>query len=129
VVLAWCCLAFVALATSALFLDADVWEERSELWSVVGLIVGFGIGAAYCFGEYFLTRGTYDDDRIDFYTPWTGRKAERWSELRTVELNSSANWYVLIFGSGRKVRISSLLSGHGAILSLVHAKGFLLDGE
>jgi hypothetical protein len=129
VVLAWCCLAFVALAGSALLFDNDVWEERSELLSVVGLIVGFGLAAAYCFGEYFLTRGTYDDDGIDFHTPWTGRKTERWSDLRSVELNSQASWYVLTFLSGRKVRISSLLSGHGAVLSLIHTKGFLLDGE
>src|SRR5688572_20603179 len=58
VVLGWCCLAFVGLAVWALFYDLDVWEKRSELFSVIGIIVGFGTGAAYCFGEYFFTRGT-----------------------------------------------------------------------
>jgi len=127
VVLAWCCLAFVGLAVWALFYDLDVWEKRSELFSVIGLIVGFGGGAGYCFAEYFGTRGTYDDQRIDFYTPWTGRKTESWNELNGVEFNAQASWYVLTFRSGNKVRISSLLSGHGGVLSLLEKRGFPLD--
>jgi hypothetical protein len=124
VVLAWCCAAFVALAASALFVDANVWEDRGELLAVVGLIVGFGLGAAYCFAEYFLTRGRYDDEGIDFRTPWTGRKSERWSDLRDVQFNPQSSWYVLTFRSGNRIRISSLLSGHGALLTLLEGRGF-----
>jgi len=127
VVLAWCCLAFVALAVWALFYDVDVWEKRSELFSVIGLIVGFGCGAGYCFAEYFGTRGTYDDEGIDFRTPWTGRKRERWNDFAELAFNAQASWHVLTFRSGNKIRISSLLSGHGGILSLLAARGFLLD--
>lgn len=123
VVLGWCCLAFVGLAVWALFYDLDVWEKRSELLSVIGIIVGFGVGAAYCFGEYFFTRGTYDDHGIDFSTPWTGRKTESWSDLSAVEFNATANWFVLTFRSGNKVRISTMLSGHGGVLHLLDAKG------
>ena len=122
VVLGWCCLAFVGLAVSALFYDLDVWEKRSELLSVIGLIVGFGVGAAYCFGEYFFTRGAYDRDGIDFCTPWTGRKTERWSDLVTVDFNATANWFLLTFRSGNKVRISTMLSGYGGVLDVLHAK-------
>jgi len=124
VVLAWCCAAFVALAASALFVDANVWDDRGELLAVVGLIVGFGLGAAYCFGEYFFTRGRYDDEGIDFRTPWTGRKTERWSDLRDAQFNAQLNWYVLTFRSGNTIRISSLLSGHGALLTLLEGRGF-----
>ena len=126
VVLGWCCLAFVGLAGWALFYDLDVWERRSELYSVIGLIVGFGTGAAYCFGEYFFTRGTYDDDGIDFSTPWTGRKTERWHDLIAVDFNATANWYVLTFRSGNKIRISTMLSGHGAVLDVLDAKASAL---
>ena len=127
VVLAWCCLAFVALAGSALFIDRDVWVDRGELLAVLGLIVGFGSGAAYCFAEYFLTRGTYDDKGIEFRTPWTGHKSERWSDLSGAEFNAQSSWYVLTFRSGNKIRISSLLGGHGGVLSLIEDRGFSLE--
>jgi hypothetical protein len=127
VVLAWCCLAFVALAASALFIDRDVWVDRGELLAVIGLIVGFGSGAGYCFAEYFLTRGTYDGSGIDFYTPWTGRKTERWSDLRGVVFNAQSSWYVLTFRSGNRIRLSSMLGGHGGVLSLIEDRGFPLQ--
>jgi hypothetical protein len=123
-VLAWCCLTFAALPVWALFHDLDVWHDRVELFSVIALIVGFGLGAAYCFGDYFLTRGTYDDDGIDFHTPWSGRKTERWSDLEKVAFNSQASWYVLTFRSGNRIRISTLIGGHGGVLRLLGAKGF-----
>jgi hypothetical protein len=126
VVLAWCCLALVALAASALFIDRNVWVDRGELVAVIGLIVGFGAAAGYCFAEYFLTRGTYDGERIDFYTPWTGRKTERWSDLSGVVFNAQSSWYVLTFRSGSKIRLSSLLGGHGGVLSLLENRGFPL---
>ena len=122
VVLGWCCLAFVGFAVWALFYDLDVWERSSELLSVIGLIVGFGVGAAYCFGEYFFTRGIYDRDGIDLSTPWTGRKTESWNDLVAVDFNATANWFVLTFRSGNKVRLSTMLSGHGGVLDVLHAK-------
>jgi hypothetical protein len=127
-VLAWCCLAFAGLAAAALFYDLDVWEKRSELVAVGGLIVGFGAGAAYCFAEYFGTRGTYDENGIDFSTAWTGRKIERWGDLLSIQFNAQASWYELRFRSGKKVRISTLLGGHGGVLSLLEARGIQAAG-
>jgi hypothetical protein len=127
-VLAWCCLAFAGLAAAALFYDLDVWQKRSELIAVVGLIVGFGAGAAYCFAEYFGTRGTYDENGIDFSTPWTGRKVERWSDLVSLAFNAQASWYELTFRSGNKVRMSALLGGHGGVLSLLEGRGVQAAG-
>src|SRR5688572_26039548 len=77
VVLAFCCLAFVALAFSAPFIDADVWQDGGELFAVIALIVGFGSGAGYCFAEYFLPRGSPAHQSIDFKRSGTGRKPER----------------------------------------------------
>ena len=125
VVLAWFCFAFVCLAVWAFFYDNDAWERPSELVAIIGLFIGFGIASIYCFGEYFKVRGSYDDNGIDFYTPWTGRKVELWQNIESIKLNSQANWYVLKFKSGNKIRLSNLLSGHGEVLDLLESKGFV----
>ncbi len=124
VALGWCCLAWVGLAVWALFNDLDVWEKESELIAVIGLFIGFGLGAIYCFVEYFKTRGTYDDEGIDFYTPWTGRKVEKWCDLHSVEYKARWYGYVLRFKGGNTIRISSLLGGHGGVLSLLDEMGY-----
>lgn len=121
--LAWCCLAISILAFAAFFFDNDVWEKRSEFIAVLGLIIGFGIAAAYCFGEYFKVHGTYNEHEIQFYSPWTGQKNEKWENLKSVKFNSTASWYVLEFKSGAKIRLSTFLSGHGKVLELVNEKG------
>lgn len=123
VILAWCCLALTVFAVVMFFIDNDVWEKKSELYSVVGLFVGFGLGAFYCFGEYFKVKGNYDEEQIDFQTPWTGRKIEQWSNIESVKFNSSMNWYILKFKSGNKIRLSSFLVGHGHVLELLENKG------
>jgi len=122
IVLAWCCLAFVLLATWAFFNDEDAWEKPSEMISIIGLFIGFGIASIYCFGEYFKVSGSYDEHGIDFYTPWTGRKTESWNDLQSLHFNATANWYVLKFASGNKIRLSSLLSGHGDVLEILESK-------
>ena len=87
---------------------AWVWVNRGELFAVIALIAGTASGAGYCFAEYFLTRGSYDDNGIDFYTPGTGRKTERWSDPTRSEF-------------------SRMLSGHGGILALLEQRGTLID--
>jgi len=120
-----CCLAFAALAFGAFFYDNDVWTDRSEFFSVLALIIGLGAAAAYVFAEYFLVRGRCDDQRIEFHTPWTGRKAEVWSNLMSAEFDSRMSWYVLRFRSGSTIRISRLLSGHGAVLRKLEEMGYV----
>lgn len=124
VVVAWCCALIVVFAFLGFFYDDDVWEKKSEFLSILGLCFGFGIGAVYCFGEYFKVRGRFDSKGIEFYTPWTGRKIENWDNLDSVKFNSFANWYVLSFKSGNKIRLSNLLSGYGEILELLEASGY-----
>lgn len=123
VVLAWSCLAFVLFAVWGFFYDAEAWEKPSEMYAIFGIFVGFGVGAIYCFGEYFKVRGVFDDKGIDFYTPWTGRKAEKWENIESIKFNATANWYVLTFKSGKKIRLSNLLSGHGEVLEILNSQG------
>lgn len=123
-VLGCCCLGFVALAIWALFYDLDAWERPTELLSIIGLFIGFGAGAVYCFIEYFKAYGSYDKNSIVFNSPWTGKKEEKWSDLVSVEYKSNASWYVLSFKSGKKIRLSRLLSGHGGVLDILEDKGY-----
>ncbi|HEY6528811.1 MAG TPA: hypothetical protein VIZ65_08955 [Cellvibrionaceae bacterium] len=124
-IIACCCLAFVIGAfILAFFLTTKEWSETSTVISVLGLIIGFGIGAFYCFGEYYKVHGTYNEEGIFFSTPWTGEKEERWGNLNTVKFNGSANWYLLTFKSGKKIRLSNMLYGYGSVLELLKSKGY-----
>jgi hypothetical protein len=90
--------------------------HQRDFWAKVGLFAGFGAGAVYCFGEALFVRGKFDAHQIEFSTPWMGRKAERWSNLVSVELNDWCQWYTLTFTSGKKIRLSGYLSGHMSAL-------------
>ncbi len=109
--LAIACLAFAVLPGIALFSDPE-----KQFWPKLALLVGFGIGAIYCFGEVALVRGTYDQEGIEFYTPWTGKKKERWKDLESAELNDWCSWYTLTFKSGSRIRLSRYLGGHMSAL-------------
>lgn len=123
ILLGSCCLAFVGLAVSAFFYDDNLQTDKGELLAAVGLIVGFGLGATYCFAEYFLVRGTYDDQGVEFYTPWTGSKVEKWQDLQAVKFNAQMSWYVLQFKSGKTIRLSTMLSGHGGVIEQLDQLG------
>lgn len=127
VLLGLCCLALVGIAVGALFHDDDVWTDKGELAAVIGLIVGFGFGAVYCLVEYFFVRGEYTEQRIEFHTPWTGTKTEEWRDLRSVHFSAQMSWYVLTFRSGKTIRLSSMLSGHGGAIERARQLGFELE--
>lgn len=120
------CLVFVVFAVWAYFYDETIRETTSELIAVVGLFLGFGLGAIFCFGEYFKVKGHFDADGIEFYTPWTGLKKERWDDLVSAKFNASMYWYTFEFKSGKKVRLSSYLLGHGEVLALLKERGYNL---
>lgn len=123
-ILAIVCLAFSVFAAWAFFHDNDVHEKTSELIAVLGLFSGFGFAALACFAEYFKVKGTFDEKGIEFYTPWTGLKKEPWDDLTSATFNASMYWYTLQFKSGKKVRLSSYLLGHGEVVELLKNRGF-----
>jgi len=116
----WGCFAFAAVCSYVL-LFTDFKEQ--DLLPLLGLVSGFGIGAVYMFGEAFKVHGSFDDEGIEFSTPWTGVKSELWKDLDSVKLNAAANWYTLVFKSGKKIRLSTLLNGHGDVLERVRTLG------
>jgi hypothetical protein len=106
-ILALCCLAFAFLPIASTVIGHD-----KDFWYKVALVVGFGAGAVYCFGEAAFVHGTFDEEGIAFSTPWTGAKQERWVDLESVKFNDWCSWYTLRFKSGKTIRLSSYLSGH-----------------
>ena len=124
VLLGLSCLAIVGFAIGAFFYDNDLRTYWGELFAVIALVVGFGFGAVYCLVEYFSVHGEYDDQGIEFHTPWTGTKNEKRRDLQSVEFNASMSWYVLEFRSGATIRLSNMLSGHGGVIQRVGRLGF-----
>lgn len=117
----WSCL-FIVLVCLYVLLFTSFNQERDFL-PLLGLIAGFGIGAIYSFGEAFKVQGKFDSEMIEFHTPWTGSKNEKWADLESAKFNASANWYTLTFKSGSKIRLSALLTGHGLVLDHVKSLG------
>ena len=111
------CLALATLPGVALFSDPD-----KQFWPKLALVVGFGLGAFYCIGEVAFVRGAYDQEGIEFYTPWTGQKKEKWKDLESAELNDWCSWYTLTFKSGSRIRLSRYLGGHLSALKMAEVQ-------
>jgi hypothetical protein len=121
----WLCLAIVLACLYGLVFTNINYER--DLFPIIGLITGFGLAAVYSFGEAYKVHGKFDVDAISFYTPWTGSKNEKWSNLESVKFNSVANWYTLNFNSGTKIRLSALLTGHGLVIDQVKSLGYSVE--
>ncbi len=117
--LASLCLALALLPVASTVLAG---HDR-EFWAKVALFAGFGLGSAYCFAEAALVRGRFNEQGIEFSTPWTGEKSEKWSNLTSVEFNVWCSWYVLTFKSGSKIRLSQYLGGHLSALAAAGKSG------
>jgi hypothetical protein len=111
------CLAFAFLPVVVTLAGND-----KEFWAKVALFLAFGFGAVYCFGEAAFVRGTFNEEGIEYHTPWTGSKRERWSDLVSVDFVASCSWYTLTFANGKKVRLSQYLQGHMSVVELASAK-------
>ena len=99
-------------------------QKPGETTALIGLTIGFGIAAIYTLAEAFLVKGSYNETSIQFSTPWTGSKSEKWDDLESVDFNGWCYWYVLKFKSGKVVRLSSYLGGHGFLLGFLQDRGY-----
>jgi len=115
--LALACLVFAFLPVAATLAGND-----KEFWAKVALFVGFGLGAAYCFGEAAFVRGVFDDEGIEFHSPWTGSKRENWNDLVSVAFVGSCSWYTLTFANGKRIRLSQYLQGHMSAVDIANTK-------
>jgi hypothetical protein len=122
------CLAFVAYTIAAATLQDELWQVPSELLSAIAIVIGFSMAAAYCFIEFFFTRGHYDEKGVVFRSGWSGTTIESWDDLLALDFDPFMGWYLLRFRSGRKVRISALLLGHWGVLEQLAARGYKTEG-
>lgn len=121
------CLFWVAFGAWALAFDPQVQEQPSEFWSAIALVVGMGIAATYCLGEFLGVKGTYDQVGIAIKSPWTGRKTAAWSALTSADFNRRLGGYTLVFRDGSKIRLSLGLKGISGLVSTLNQLGFDVD--
>ncbi|MEP1447040.1 MAG: hypothetical protein ABJK37_13080 [Paraglaciecola sp.] len=117
-------LAICLFAFGALFYDDSIYHDNAELFSVIGLVIGFGGCAIYSFGEYSNVKGSFDQQKIALNTPWTSNKEELWEDLVSIQFNAVMYWYTLEFKSGAKIRLSSYLVGLGQVLEILKDRGY-----
>jgi hypothetical protein len=98
-------------------------DRSGETTALIGIVIGFGIGAIYTLGEGFLVKGRYDKESISFTTPWTGKKHEKWDDLESIKFNAKCYWYVLKFKRGKVIRLSLLLGGYGYLIEYLEKRG------
>lgn len=98
-------------------------RQLDSYTALAALAVALAIGGVYCLCEGIMTRGKVDETGIVFITPWGGRRDEAWHDVRSVRYRSCCAMYVLRFRSGSVIRLSVLLSGHGAVLQQLRARG------
>ena len=103
------------------FVDQD--QQRYGLLGALALSLAAGI---YFCGEAVRTRGVVDQSGILFESLWGGRRSELWRDLRGAKYSALSRCYVLTFKSGKKIRISVFLNGHGAVLEALRARGHVL---
>ena len=124
-------LAAACLLLAILPIASSLAGNDKDLGAKIALVVGFGAGAVYCFAEAALVRGSFNEQGIVFYTPWTGSKNESWHDLVSIKYVASCNWHTLTFRSGKHIRLSQYLEGHISAVEMAETqrliKAALLD--
>ncbi|NQZ86914.1 MAG: hypothetical protein HRT54_04970 [Colwellia sp.] len=119
------------LSAFSLFLCYD-WisgrfESEHDFYYLAFLTTVLFGGAIYFFGEGYLVKGKFDENRIVFQTPWSGKKECPWCSLREVNFSSTSNCYILEFEDGIKIRISTFLLGYLDLINHVRTLGFKVE--
>jgi len=115
----WLLVIFAAILGNSMFMGPSATPDlpRSVLMGVLG-----AAGVAVLF-QGVLTRGWYDASGIRYKSAFGGKVDELWRDLRTVHYNKPCGWYVLTFRSGKKIRLSLLMNGHGGVLQRLRSLG------
>jgi hypothetical protein len=119
------------LAVFSLFLCYDWmsgrYESEGDSYYLAFLTTILFGGAIYFLGEGYFVKGKFDETKIVFQTPWTGRKESKWSLLRDVSFITTSNSCILVFEGGLKIRVSTFLLGYADLIDHVKTLGFEVD--
>jgi len=100
--------------------------DESVAWLVILEICLVG-GSIGLFGEGYLVKGKYNDQYIELYTPWSGLKKEKWSNLTKVNHRVLNAYYALRFENGTTIRVSDTLVGVPELVEHIDALGISID--
>lgn len=100
--------------------------EESVAWLIILEVCLVG-GAIALFGEGYLVKGKYNDQYIEFYTPWSGLKKEKWSNLTKVNHRVLNAYYALRFDNGTTIRVSDTLVGAPELVEHIDALRINID--
>lgn len=70
-----------------------------------------GVVALLMVADYYLARHVLTEDAIDAGRRFGGRRVMRWDAVRRLRFSPTLKWFVLEDQTGRKVRVSTSLSG------------------
>lgn len=102
-------------------------EDEESVWWLIGLEVCLWTGAIFLIGEGYLVKGSFDEENLEFYTPWTGTKKENWSSLVKVNHHVYNAYYALHFDNGTLIRVSDTLVGIEEFKEHIAKLGLHLD--
>lgn len=114
----------LGVAIAVLIAGAYDADEPGETAAFFTLIVILGAATTYLGAEAHLVQGSFDEHRIEFRTPWTGAKVEKWDDLVGVDYLERAQIYVLRFNTGTVIRASALLGGVGHLVGRLKSLGY-----
>ena len=117
------CLAFSIVPFIILLTQNYQVDKPGETTALISLTIGFGLGAIYTIGESFFVNGNYDNEKLEFFSPWSGSKIKEFKDLESCSLNPFCSWYVLKFKDGTKIRLSTYLGGHGHLVDFLNKGG------
>lgn len=73
--------------------------------------------------NYFFVRGSFDEEKISYYSIWRGKREEKWDDLIELYIDKDETYFDLTFESGTKIRISILIKGYMDVLKTIDDKG------
>ena len=115
--LGFICLAF-SIGMFYVLLSGQIKDELGEYIAISSLIIFFGGAGVASVLEYKMVKGTYNNRRIIFSTPWSGCKSFLWSEITKITYND-LHIYVLHHKNGKKIRLYDYITGLDNVLYIV----------